>query len=198
VPTVTEDRARGAPRLIETAHLVLREWRDEDLEPMARIDRDPTVTRYLRNPPATPFTRRETEELVTRIRAHWEEHRFGLYAVVEKETEEFIGFIGLAIPAFLPQILPAVEVGWRLDPAFWGRGLATEGARACLPVAFVDLRLHDVVSIGHAENAASIRVMEKLGMRHDRDAVHPAQGWPLRIFRLSRTEWQAGAGGLRG
>jgi len=165
---------------------------------MAGINRDPQVTRYLRDPPGSPFSRRETEQLTRETRAHWDTHGFGLYAVMVKEADDFIGFIGLAIPTFLPEILPAVEIGWRLDPVHWGRGLATEGARACLPVAFDDLGLDSIVSIGHAENAASLRVMQKLGMRHELDTLHPATGWPLRVYRLLRSDWEWEGAGLRG
>ena len=164
---------------------------------MARINTDPQVTRYLRNPAGSPFSVGETEELIREIRAHWDEHGFGTYAVMVKGPDEFIGYIGLAIPMFLPEILPAVEIGWRLDHAVWGRGLATEGARACLPVAFDDLGLDSLVSIAHTENVASIRVMEKLGMHPEGDTRHPEQGWPLRIHRLSRAQWERTAG-LRG
>jgi len=165
---------------------------------MARINEDPAVARYLRNPPGTAFTHTETDDLVDHIREHWERHGFGLYAATLRQTGELIGFLGLAIPSFLPEILPAVEAGWRLDAAVWGRGLATEGALACMRVAFDDLGLDEVVSIGHAENGATLRVMEKLGMRPYLEAVHPAHGWPLRVYRLERSEWEETQDGLRG
>ena len=165
---------------------------------MVRINRDPNVTRYLRDPPGSRFSRGETEQLTRAIGAHWDEHRFGLYGVMVKETDDFIGYIGFATPTFLPEILPAVEIGWRLDAAFWARGLATEGARACLPIAFEDLGLDSLVSIGHVENAASIRVMRKLEMRHERDTLHPRTGWPLSIYRLTKTDWERERARLRG
>src|SRR5262249_43265932 len=76
-----------------------------------------------------------------------------------------LGFVGLAVPSFLPAVLPAVEVGWRLAREAWGQGLATEGARAALHQAFAELRLRSVISIIEPGNERSIRVAEQLGMR---------------------------------
>jgi RimJ/RimL family protein N-acetyltransferase len=85
-----------------------------------------------------------------------------------------IGYVGLSVPTFLPEILPAVEVGWRLDPGAWGRGFATEGASAALEQAFTTLGLQQVCSIPETENIASIRVEERLGMQLERNVVLPA------------------------
>jgi len=98
-------------------------------------------------------------------------------------------FLGLAPPEFLPEVMPTVEVGWRLDPEFWGRGLATEGGRAALGYAFETLNLEEVVSIYEPENLASGRVMERLGMKRFMDTTHPTLGLPLRVYRLTSSEW---------
>jgi RimJ/RimL family protein N-acetyltransferase len=87
--------------------------------------------------------------------------------------------------------MPTVEIGWRLDPTVWGRGLATEGARAALADGFSNPELQEVVSIYQPENQASGRVMARLGMHFDRDTAHPTRGFPLRAYRLSRTDWRA-------
>jgi RimJ/RimL family protein N-acetyltransferase len=85
--------------------------------------------------------------------------------------------------------MPTVEVGWRIDPDYWGRGLATEGGRAALDVGFNVLGLNEIVSICEPENVASWRVMERLGMLHDRDTRHPALGVPLRVFKIRKDQW---------
>jgi RimJ/RimL family protein N-acetyltransferase len=89
--------------------------------------------------------------------------------------------------------MPAVEIGWRLDPRVWGLGLATEGARAVLAYGFDVLELESVVSIYEPDNVASGRVMVHLGMQFDRDTVDPARDLPLRVYRLSRAQWVEGS-----
>jgi RimJ/RimL family protein N-acetyltransferase len=86
--------------------------------------------------------------------------------------------------------MPTVEVGFRLDPDFWGRGLATEGGRAALKFGFDGLGLDEIVSIYEPRNVASGRVMEQLGMLPDRDTTHPALGVPLRVFKIRREQWR--------
>ena len=95
-----------------------------------------------------------------------------------------IGFAGLAIPSFLPQILPAVEVGWRLGSASWGRGYATEAARASVAFGFERLGRRSVVSVVEPGNARSLRVAEKLGMRPGPDRLHPVTRRRLRVMQL--------------
>jgi RimJ/RimL family protein N-acetyltransferase len=85
--------------------------------------------------------------------------------------------------------MPAVEIGWRLDPLVWGRGLATEGALAILDFGFEVLDLESVVSIHEPENVASGMVMRHLGMQFERDTVDPARDLPLRVYRISKSQW---------
>ena len=94
-----------------------------------------------------------------------------------------LGFVGLAVPSFLPSVLPAVEVGWRLARPAWGRGLATEGARASLRHAFGELDLEAVISIIDPANERSIRVAEKLGMRRGRRSRAPSHAPPIARVR---------------
>ena len=147
-----------------TERLVLRSWRPSDRAPFARLNADRDVVEFLND--GVPFTRAESDELFDAIQAHWQQRGFGLWcAAAREEPDECLGFVGLAVPSFLPSVLPAVEVGWRLARPAWGRGLATEGARAALRHAFVELDLEAVISIIDPANARSIRVAEKLGMR---------------------------------
>jgi RimJ/RimL family protein N-acetyltransferase len=164
--------------VIETERLLLRDWRAQDAAPFAALNADPEVTRYLRG----PLTRAASDELVARIRAHWAEHGFGLYAVEVKATGAFAGFVGLAIPSFLPELLPAVEVGWRLAREHWGNGYATEGARASMSHGFATLRLKQIVSIIDPRNAASLRVAERLDMQRAPDRIHPQTRARLAVY----------------
>lgn len=175
--------------MIETEHLVLRRWRAEDLEPLARINVDPEVTRYYRD--GRPYSVEETEQFLTDAENEWEENGFGLFAAELKATEELIGYVGLSVPTFLPEVLPAVEVGWRLAPEHWGRGLATEGGRASVAFGFEQHELDRIVSIRQSANDRSRRVMEKLGIRFVRETVHPIFGRPLAIHEITRDEWRS-------
>jgi RimJ/RimL family protein N-acetyltransferase len=164
--------------VIETERLLLRAWRPGDAEPFAALNADREVTRYLRG----PMRRDESDELLARIRGHWQQHGFGLYAVEVKESSAFAGFVGLAIPSFLPEVLPAVEVGWRLAREHWGNGYATEGARVSLAHGFGELGLKQIVSLIDPRNTASIRVAERLDMERGRDRTHPVTRVRLAVY----------------
>jgi RimJ/RimL family protein N-acetyltransferase len=163
----------GFPTELETARLLLRGWREADLAPFAALNADPQVTRHLSG---RPLTREQSDELARRIHAHWGTHGFGLWAVERKADGRMIGFAGLAVPAFLPAVLPAVEVGWRLARDAWGHGLATEAGAVGVEQAFGALRLDRVISIIRPANVASRRVAEKLGLTLERELPHPAGG----------------------
>jgi len=178
---------------IETERLLLRPWRDEDVHAFADLNADPQVMRHF--PSVMSFA--QSEILAGLIRSALAENGFGLWAVEEIDGAKFIGFIGLARPHFEAPFTPCVEIGWRLAAAHWGRGYATEGARAALRFGFDELGLDEIVSFTTTGNAASRRVMEKLAMRHDTagDFEHPRVpvGHPLRpdvLYRLSRESWR--------
>jgi RimJ/RimL family protein N-acetyltransferase len=167
-----------------TERLVLRPWRPADRAAFAAMNADPEVMRYIRD--GRTMTRAQSDELVDMIDAHWTTHGFGLWcAALRDDPDACIGFVGLAVPSFLPEVLPAVEVGWRLARTAWGRGLATEGARAALEHAFGALQLRSVISLIDPDNERSIRVAEKLGMRRDGSHRHPATGRMLHAYAIS-------------
>ncbi|QMU68074.1 GNAT family N-acetyltransferase [Streptacidiphilus sp. P02-A3a] len=174
---------------IETPRLLLRRWRDEDLLPFAAINADPEVMRWIGDGSAWDEAR--TREALKRIETHWDELGFGLFAVEVKETGELAGFTGLSVPHFLPEVMPAVEIGWRLGRPFWGQGLATEAARAALDQAFRGWGLERVVSILQIGNLGSERIMVKLGMRRDRDLIASGTGRETRVYALTAEEYAA-------
>lgn len=166
---------------ITTDRLLLRRWCANDIEPFAAMCNDPEVMRYVGGGGT-----RSREQASASIRAYestWEEKGFGLFAVECLESHELIGFAGLAEPAFLPEIMPAVEVGWRFARQNWGNGYATEAARAALDFGLATLRIPEIVSIYQVENCDSGRIMEKLGMRFDRETLDPSCGRMVRIYR---------------
>jgi RimJ/RimL family protein N-acetyltransferase len=134
-----------------------------------------------------------SDAFVARAEAHFEERGFGLWAVEVRDGGTFAGFVGLSTPRFDAHFQPSVEIGWRLGPEHWGRGYATEGARAALAFGFEVLRLEGIVSFTVPANVRSRRVMEKIGMTYDPadDFDHPllAEGHPLRrhvLYRIAR------------
>jgi RimJ/RimL family protein N-acetyltransferase len=179
---------------MRTDRLILRRWRDSDREPFARMNADSRVMEFFRQ----VLSAEESDALVDRIEAHFEERGFGLYAAELVEDGSFIGYIGLAVPRFSAHFTPCVEIGWKLDAAYWGRGFATEGAQEIVRHAFEDLGLAAIVSFTVPANLRSRRVMQKLGMTYDPadDFDHPglAEGHPLRrhvLYRLVNSRHRA-------
>ena len=159
----------------------------DDLESLAEVFAKPQVWHF---PFRRGFSRPETETFLLRRIAEQESRGWTTSAAEDRGTGGLIGYIGLTEPNFLPEVMPSVEIGWRLDPLAWGRGLATEGAKAALAFGFEDLHLEGVVSICEPDNVSSSRVMERLGMHFDRETVDPERGVPLSLYRLERAEWE--------
>jgi RimJ/RimL family protein N-acetyltransferase len=180
-------------RPIQTDRLLLRAWRPEDVPAYARINADPEVMRYL---DGRPLTSGETRAQVERFQSHWAAWSYGLSAVEHLADGRMIGFIGLAHHRWYPD---EVEIGWRLDRAYWGRGLATEGAAAVLRHAFGDLGLDHVISVAHRDNVASWRVMEKNGLSLRTAEVRADEETgklePIVVYAISKEEWLALPGG---
>ncbi len=178
-----------APASLRTARLLLRDWREADLDPFAAMNADPEVMEFF----PRPLERAESEAAVARIREHLASQGFGLWAVEVPGVAGFIGFVGLAIPRFEAPFTPCVEIGWRLARAYWGRGYATEAALAALDHGFRERGLDEIVSFTAVENRRSRAVMERIGMTRspDDDFDHPAlpEGHPLRrhvLYRVRR------------
>ncbi len=153
------------------------------------MNADPKVMEHF---PAL-LSRESSDASVDRIEAHFTEHGFGLWAVEIAGVTPFAGFIGLSVPRFEAPFTPCVEIGWRLAADCWGRGFATEGAKAALAFGFENLRLAEIVSFTVPANLRSRRVMEKVGMTHHpgEDFDHPVlpDGHPLRrhvLYRIRR------------
>ena len=154
-----------------TPRLWLREWRDSDLAPFAALNADPEVMRYF----PESLDRAASDALVGRIREHFDRHGFGPWALEIPGVAECAGFVGLMVPAFDAHFTPCTEIGWRLERAVWGRGYATEAARAALAYAFDVLEVDEVVAMTVPANRPSRAVMERLGMTRDPadDFDHP-------------------------
>ena len=182
---------------VRTDRLLLRAWRAADLRPFAEMNADPEVMEHF----PSILSRRESDEQVGRFRDRWRDDGHAPWAVELREGGAFIGYVGLATPRFEAHFTPAVEVGWRLARSAWGKGFATEGARAALAFGFDRLSLAEIVSFTVPANVRSRRVMERLGMACDPadDFDHPRlpRGHPLQhhvLYRLRRDAWERGTG----
>ena len=177
------------PEALETDHLSLRRWRPDDGPAMDAIWRERDIWSALR--PDIPFDPDAGAAMLNRHVGHWDRHGFGLWAVMERHSDEIIGWVGPSHPAFIPELSDRIEIGWTLRPPWWGRGIATEGAEAAIDAVFEHLDTDEVISLIHHTNARSIGVSERLGMRHARDVLHPALGEDLRVYALSRSAWRS-------
>lgn len=180
---------------LRTQRLLLRPWHDSDLGAFAALNDDPAVMEHFPH----HLTREGSDEMAGRIRAFLDENGWGLWAVEVAESGEFIGFTGLSVPRFDAPFMPAVEVGWRLGRSAWGKGFATEAARASLDHAFRVLGLEEVISMTIPANTRSQAVMRRLGMTRDEgaDFDHPLvpEGSHARrhvLYRVARADWDGG------
>jgi RimJ/RimL family protein N-acetyltransferase len=176
----------GRPHPIEplTPRLRLRQWCDADREAFAAINADPRVMAHF----PSRLGREESDALIERARTAIALRGWGMWAVERREDGRFLGFVGLTVVRDEMPFAPAIEIGWRLAPAAWGQGYATEAARGALRVAFETLELPEVVAYTAARNEPSMAVMRRLGMREDAPFDHPAlgDGHPLKPHRLFR------------
>ncbi|RQX12872.1 GNAT family N-acetyltransferase [Micromonospora ureilytica] len=179
MPDLTSSRDATS---LTTPRLLLRGLRGDDLDGFAAVNAQPEVMRYIHD--GRTLDRAATAQRLAIYQRQWDEHGFGLYAVEVRETGELAGFTGLAVPTFLPEIMPAVEIGWRLGRAHWGRGLATEAAQAVVAHTRAELDLPRLVSIHVVGNEASARVMVKLGMSLERETVQPDTGRQVRVYAM--------------
>ena len=150
---------------VTTPRLSLRAWRDADVKQLAAIYADPESVRYLHY-----YDLEGTRAQVERFKTHWEQHGFGLWAVEHRATRRFIGRIGLMHHDDWTASPHDAEVGWVIARDLWGQGLASEGGAAALEFG-TQQGLKHFVSIAHVDNAASQRVMEKLGLARVGEAV---------------------------
>lgn len=179
----------------ETDRLLLRQWREADKAAFAAMNADPVVMEFF---PST-LSREKSDRLADQLAAYFISDGMTFWAVDEKASGELIGFVGLVPVTDLP-FAPAVEIGWRLRRESWGKGYASEAARAALAVGFGQLGLDEIVSFAVVGNMRSRSVMERIGMVHDRggDFDHPAlpEGHGFRrhvLYRIGREAWETGS-----
>lgn len=171
---------------LETSRLLLRRWTERDVVPMSRINANPEVMQWIGG--GATRTEDQTKVFIRRCEEMWEDQGFGLFAVEIRETGELAGFVGLSVPTFLPEVMPAVEIGWRLGRSFWGKGIATEAAKETLRFGFEVCNPNEILSICQIGNDASERIMQKLGMYLERETVDPSCGRRVRVYAIERQD----------
>ncbi len=181
------------PITIRTRRLILRPWREEDLEFYALMNSDPRVMEYF---PST-LSREESDRQARLMMNEIPQNGWGFWAVEVPDVAKFIGWIGLRKVGFSATFTPAVEIGWRVAFDHWGHGYATEGARACLQYGFEILKLKEIVSFTAFANQRSQRVMQQIGMHHSPadDFDHPKLSVDCNLrrhvlYRIKEDEWK--------
>ena len=175
----------GIPTLT-TERLVLRPFVPGDLDALAAIHAEESFWWY---PRRSAMPAEETGRFLDTMLQRYADDGFGIEAVIERASGTIIGWAGLAVPHFLPEILPAVEVGWRLSGPYRGRGLATEAGRAAVDFGFTEGGLECIVSLYEPENVASGRVMQRLGFTHRLTTVGP-RGEDVAVMELHKSRWE--------
>jgi RimJ/RimL family protein N-acetyltransferase len=169
---------------IETERLLLRQWRDGDWQGLHRTYGDPEVMSWIGAPAGDLAS---TAAAVGRMSMHWRLLGYGMFAVEERTSGEIVGRVGLMLHPDWPLDGPKVEVGWTLQRSAWGRGYATEGAKASLEFGFDVLDLPQIFSMTRPDNARSRAVMERCGLTQRGELVF--HGWRQVHYAIDRKDW---------
>lgn len=188
-------RTFASPVEIRTPRLLLRQWKDSDLDAWCAMNADAEVRKFF----PSVHTRADAEGEAGRIRAGIAQRGWGMWALEVPGVEAFVGFVGLNAPGFPAPWQPAVEIGWRLKRDAWGHGYATEAAAASLQFAFQQLELPQVIALSVRTNTPSHNVMTRVGMTPwpGMEFDHPRvpADWPLKehiVHRITRDDWLRG------
>jgi RimJ/RimL family protein N-acetyltransferase len=174
---------------LRTDRLVLRPFRDEDLPLYAALNAHPQVAEML----GGPLSREDSDDIALWANERWAADRLGLVAVERAEDGVFLGMCGLHRQSSRPQ---DVEIGWRLDPAHWGHGYATEAARAWLAYGFETLGLDRIISMTDEPNVRSLAVMRRLGLTFlENDRIRDSGVWfDAVVYAITRSQWAENLG----
>ena len=174
----------AAKIILETERLLLREFDEADVVPFYLMGSDPAVLRYTGDPAGGLKSMQQALEVLrSRPLADYRKYGYGRWACVLKANAEVIGFAGLK---YLPD-LREVDIGYRLLPAYWGRGLATEASRAVLDYGRTRLDLERVIGLVDPANVASVRILEKLGLTPDGEVQFDGKRYARYVIQLRET-----------
>ena len=171
---------------LQTPRLILRSFREEDVDAMAELFANPDFMRFSLG---VYTERKQTVAVIEKVMAWDRAGMPSLFAVVPRDADTVIGYCGFH---HHPEVPGEVEIGYRLRPDYWNRGLITEAARAVRDHAFTDLELPRVISLVHPENFPSRRVAEKNGMKAENEITF--RGFPTLVYAINRQQWLAKGG----
>jgi ribosomal-protein-alanine N-acetyltransferase len=174
---------------IETPRLLLRQFTPNDSDDLYQIYSNPDLFQYMSN--EKPLLWEQTREVIDSIRQNWEKNHFGVWAVVHKKHQKLIGHCGLK---FLENTTE-IQIGYLLLKSYWGRGLGTEAAKATLHYGFDVIKLERIVAVAKPENIASLRVMEKVGLKYEKDAYYYEND--VVYYSISREAYQSNVRDLK-
>ena len=155
--------------IFQSERLGFRKWKEADLIPFCEMNSDKDVMEFF----PSILSKLDSIKFADKINEQFLNYGYGLYAVEELKTTQFIGFIGFWHPSFELKHSPFIEIGWRIRKEYWNRGYATEGAVQCLNYGFNHLNFQKIYSLTSKINLKSIRVMNKIGMTKLEDFQHP-------------------------
>jgi RimJ/RimL family protein N-acetyltransferase len=174
--------------LAETERLIIREIVPTDVDEMFELHSDPEVHRYLGNKTVT--TKAETIDIINFVRQQYNDHGVGRWAIIDKKTNEFIGWTGLEfVTKETNNHKNYYDLGYRLKKRFWGHGIATESAFASLDYAFDKLNANEVYAIADCENQGSNKILRKVGLKFVE--IFEFEGIKHNWYKVDRTEYQS-------
>ncbi len=172
---------------IETERLLLRDILPEDEEAFFAMDSNPIVHTYLGNKPVT--TIEQIRNAIALINRQYQDNGIGRWAVIEKSSGNFIGWSGLKFEKETENSLPTYyDLGYRLNPDYWGKGYATESAKAALEYGFTELKLNEIIGKAHIENKASQHVLQKCGLLFVEQIISLERD--CYRYRMIKSEWE--------
>jgi len=166
---------------IRTDRLYLRRFCKEDLDAYAKIMGDYEVGKWF--PKGDGYTLEEAKKSLDSILEHWDKHNFGIWAITDKEKSVLLGRCGLNLIAETTE----VEIDFVLAREFWGKGYATEAAKAALVYGFEILKLDRIIALAKPENIASRHVIEKIGMQYKKNTKY--WGIVCAYYEISKAEY---------
>jgi RimJ/RimL family protein N-acetyltransferase len=171
---------------LQTPRLILRSFREEDVDAMAQLFANPDFMRFSLG----VFTdRKKTVDFIEKVMGWDRESMPSQFAVILRGEDSVIGYCGFH---HHPEVPGEVEIGYRLHPDYWNRGLITEAARAVRDHAFADLKLPRLISLVHPDNIPSRRVAEKNGMEVEKEITF--RGFPTLVYAITRERWLTNRG----
>ena len=170
---------------VETERLIMREIGGEDVQGIFELDSDPEVHRYLGNKPIKSMD--EAKSIIRYIRKQYKENGIGRWAVINKATNEFMGWSGLKHETMVRKDMPYYDLGYRLKKKFWGRGIATETSVESLKYGFQTMKLTEIFAGAHVDNIGSNKVLQKVGLQFVE--IFEYDGAPHNWYKISASDY---------